>query len=318
MTNEELVMKIKSSGSDPEPDDMLQLYQQNTGAIRSLYWPYRRYSDQQDAQGEEKYQDLKQESFLALYEAVRSYDVEKESSFMGWAAYYIKSALRKYSFKVYGIQMPESRQVAVRKYSAVFHRLHSELGRDPSDQELMKELEISDPTILESLKDHARLLESVSLDKPIILEEGETTLGELQPDPDINIEDQVIEKIDREERDKLLHDAIKDLPAKEELVIQGRYFEGSTSAKIGEELGVSHQRVGQIEKKALERIRESEKGERLSHYYKDDEIYTKALKDGYQAFKEYGCSRVERIAISRADADLAKKNMYNVQEDDII
>jgi len=142
--------------------------------------------------------------------------------------------------------------------------LHTDrTGRSPTDQELARELGIS--------VDDVRVLtqasqSSLSLNEPVDLE-GDSELGDLLeqdvlPDTD--------ERILRESFLMAMADAMAELPERERIVLEYRFGLGDdqprTLREIGEILGLSRERVRQIESRALNRLRRSHKTQSLAGY----------------------------------------------------
>lgn len=117
---------------------------------------------------------------------------------------------------------------------------------------------------------------------------------------------QEYERIDRLDEFKPLHEAVDGLPDTERNVIQMRFFEGLTLKKAAERLGLSYQRVKQIESNALMLLRRGKTGKRLRDIYGDEYaprrnfaplIY--ARHKGLAAFRSSGSSEVEDFVLRR-------------------
>jgi len=127
--------------------------------------------------------------------------------------------------------------------------LTAELGRDPTDEEVAEAARITVPE-LERLRQTARIV--ASLDQPVE-EGGETELGELAAWEGPDLEDQVHSAIEEESVRK----ALDHLCEAEREVIRLRYGldgEPVTLREVGKRLGVSHERVRQLESSALEHL----------------------------------------------------------------
>jgi len=128
------------------------------------------------------------------------------------------------------------------------NELATKLGREPTLEEIAKEAELT-PADVQALRDAARTV--TSLDRPVG-EEGDTALRDLVASSDPEPGEEVFFKM----RETLVRETIGELPEMEQKVLRRRYGlngspEPQTLAAIGRELGVSAERVRQIEERAL-------------------------------------------------------------------
>jgi RNA polymerase primary sigma factor len=126
--------------------------------------------------------------------------------------------------------------------------LQATLGRDATIEEIAAAAELK-PVEVQALRDAARTV--TSLDRPVG-DDGETSLGELLTSEGPEPPEEVMFRL----REQIVHETLEKLPATEQAVIKMRYgLNGSpeplTLAKVGRELGVSAERVRQIEERAL-------------------------------------------------------------------
>lgn len=117
---------------------------------------------------------------------------------------------------------------------------------------------------------------------------------------------QEYERIDRLDEFKPLHEAVDSLPDTERNVIQMRFFEGLTLSKAGERLGLSYQRVKQLESDALKLLRSGKTGKLLRDIYGDEYAPRRhyaplmyAQHKGLAAFRSSGSSEVEDFVLRR-------------------
>ncbi len=304
MSNEELVMKIKSGETDP--DDMLQLYQQNKGLIMHLIRPFQRFSEEAEAEGEARYMDLKQEAFLALYAAVEGFDPSEGWAFSAYLSRQVKNALMKYSYKAYGVKMPDYAVNNVARYRRLVEEFIQQNGRDPKDEELLEEFNpegFHSLEILENVKKQALILGTVSLDQPIRSDEGEeaATLKDLQADPAPLIEEDVTDQLIKEQIKAELWEAVEELPEKQADVLRMKYREEMDGDQIRAELGVTRQAINQLERRGYRKIRQSERGEGLRKMCYDAGLflYQNPMRGtGLTSWKTSGYSAPERVVIS--------------------
>ena len=205
--------------------------------------------------------DLIQEGNIGLMRALKKFEVERGLKFSTYATWWIRQAIsRAVANQGQTIRMPVHMMDKLSKLARMKHQLTQKFQRDPTEIELAEALDIS-PKKIQRLLKLARF--PLSLDKPINTN-ADTTLGEL-------IENK--QAVDPEERStkRLLRDHIEDLleilPAREANVICLRYGllngEMHTLQEVGGKLGVSRERVRQIEAVAMRRLRKSHYAHKL-------------------------------------------------------
>ena len=132
MTNEELVILIRNAVSTAEL--MLQLWQQNYGLIRKIANRYKSLDD---------IEDLLQEGFLGLHEAVRHYDPDTEVPFSNYAALWIRQIIGRYVKRNGTIRIPEHAGNQVRAYKRMISQWESEFGRKHTEWEICRYLDVT-------------------------------------------------------------------------------------------------------------------------------------------------------------------------------
>ena len=155
MTNEQLVIRIKA-GIDVA-DNMLQLWQQNRGFIHKIVNQYKVFAEEED---------LEQEGYLGLNEAVRHYDPDEGVTFLRYASYWIKQYIVRY-IKGNGIvRLPEHIQERIRKYNRIVQEWQQDYNRSPSDEEICCFYGVSEKMLDKVHK--ARIMAQIgSLDVPV-------------------------------------------------------------------------------------------------------------------------------------------------------
>lgn len=289
MTNEQLAVRIRAG--ENVGDNMAILYDQVKDFIHAMAYKYH---------GQGELEDLEQEGFLALYDAIDHYEADQGVKFLTYASHWIRQRMQKYIQNTGSpMRLSAGRQKAIRKYRKFCTEFQTEQGRKPTEAELCRSLWLT----LEQLREiqyDACMTAVKSLDAPIKGAEGEedTTLGELAASATDPCEE-LLDRLEQEELCSILWQCVDGLPGKQPDVIRSRYKDNMTMKQCGQFCGISEAEVRKQQLKALRSLRSGENAKKLRPFLPGDAwIYSGALiGNGVDHFNQTWTSSTERVAL---------------------
>lgn len=207
-------------------------------------------------------EDLVEEGNLGLMRAVEKYDVDRGFKFSTYATWWIRqSVTRAVSEQGRTIRVPVHMNEVVFKMLRVRAKMIVELGREPNEKELACELGISVEKVREAYNASSSI---ISLDSKVGDDE-DSTLSDFIPSDGLSVEAQCFSS---ELRD-VMTEVLSELSEREEEVLRLRFgFDGEdrTLEQVGNQFGVTRERIRQIEVKALRKLKHSSRAKRLKDF----------------------------------------------------
>ncbi|MDD3365829.1 MAG: RNA polymerase sigma factor RpoD/SigA [Sphaerochaetaceae bacterium] len=208
--------------------------------------------------------DLINEGNIGLMNALEKYDVDRGYHFISYAVWWIRQAILKaICEKSRTVRLPLNRANELVQIQKVQHKLLHDNGEEPTIEEIGEEMKM-DPQLVGDLLSISR--DMVSLDAPVFGDPSNSTVGDFIEDDYRSAEDILMEKSLKDD----INMALEALTEKERDIIERRFgLNGAipmSLKEIGEIYNLTKERIRQIEKKAIERMKQPTRLKALESY----------------------------------------------------
>ena len=231
----ELLIKVKE-GDEGARKELID------GNLRLVLSIIQRFSGRR-----ENMDDLFQVGCIGLIKAIDNFNTELDVKFSTYAVPMIIGEIRRYLRDNNIIRVSRSLRDLAYKSLQAKEKLSKDLGRDPSMEEIAKEIGEETENVTNALE---AIVEPVSIYEPVYNDGGDS----------IFVIDQLSDRESSDEawlEDISLKEALKKLSEREKKIINMRFYKGKTQMEIAEEIGISQAQVSRLEKGALQRIKKN-------------------------------------------------------------
>lgn len=188
--------------------------------------------------------DLFQVGVIGLIKAIDNFNIDYGLKFSTYAVPMIIGELRRYLRDYNAVRVSRSLKDTAYKAMHAKEKLTRELDRDPTIDEISKELEMERSAVVMALE---AIVDPISLQEPVYTDGGDT----------IYVMDQVSDRSDDSDwlEEIMFKEALNSLNDREKNILMLRFFQGKTQVEVANEIGISQAQVSRLEKGALTRIK---------------------------------------------------------------
>ncbi len=256
------------------------------------------------------FQDLIQEGNLGLMKAVDMYDVSRGFKFSTYATWWIRQTISRAIYdKSKSVRYPVHVQEKINKFRSIVTLLESELFRKPTEGEIAERMGVSISTV-RSLQTFC--LDTASLNS-VISDDGDTEFGDFVPSKAASPDDLVLSSMLNQEIMNLFKKC--KLKENEIVVLTLRFgldgYGPRSLEEVGSQLNVTRERIRQIEKRALDKIRHHRCVDDFAVYMSNPDaasVRIRKYREGVIKNIDEDCN--EEI-INEEDASMGRKSKYN-------
>lgn len=300
MTNEQIVTEIRNGYSVTA--NMQLLYENNLPLIKQYVKPYSAF---------EPMEDLLQESYFGLSEAVKHYESAENVLFMTYARFWIVQAVRRYLERCgSAVRIPSHTRQKMTHCRRAIERIEQEQGREPTIEEIADLMGVSEKEVQEIqgyMQGVASLDASISAD-------GSLTLSDtLQAD--LSVENETIDKMYEEySKNELWRIVERYTMERENRIIREIFINNQSMSAVAKTEGISLNRVRQVKETGLRKLRFGKAKRELLEKF--DVVESIMYRGTFKNFREHGnISIVERLALQRIEAEERyKRHLAEVEE----
>ena len=192
----------------------------------------------------ENLDDLFQVGCIGLIKSIDNFDISQQVRFSTYAVPMIIGEIRRYLRDNNSLRVSRSMRDIAYRAMQVKERLQNEYQREPSVEEIARELELPKEKVVLAIE---AITEPVSLYEPVY-SDGADTIYIMDQVSDRNTDEDWLDEI-------LLRESIEKLNSREKSILSMRFMQGKTQMEVAEEIGISQAQVSRLEKGALARIK---------------------------------------------------------------